>query len=305
MSFIEQERALLDLLFDAPLRQRFAQQREQALASYDLTVDERADFAHVRSDALELDARMRTDLVLQRMCRALPVSFSLASSLPGGLALLRALIDSEYVRTSSSQRASHLGQRLRAWIARAPFASAREQAAAVAVCDAELSMTVTAAALRQAVLSGQSPGISSERSPGWEEQALALAPHVSIAVLSQSYTAMKRALCPVAGKELWPRLSTSPLPAARRSQTLAHEAPRLLVMRAHALAGSRCEVSVDHRMLELSTGFAPLLAHLNSKNSLTDLLRELTRAGAAERMCQSVRAGFGELLDQGMIATSA
>ncbi len=308
MSFAEQERALLDLLFDATLRERFVAQREQALTGYDLSAAERADFAGVRTDALELDAKLRVDLILQRMCRALPVSFSIASSLSDGLDQLRALIDSAYVRTSAGDRATHLGRQLRAKLTGACFASTLEQAAAVAVCDAELSMVLTAASLRHALLSAEpaaNTASAGETAPGagWEDAPLVIAAHVSIAVLSQSYTAIKRALCPVADAELWPRLCATPLPAARRSQTLAHESPRLLVVRAHASDLSRCEVTIDHRMLELSPGFAPLLGQLNGKTSLSSLQRELTRAGAAERVCQGVRAGFRELLGQGMIAT--
>ena len=302
MSFLEQERALLDLLFDANLRARFVQQRERALVAYDLSESERADFANVRVDALDLDAQMRVDLILQRMCRALPVSISISSSLPGGLAHLRSLVDANYIRTSSEDRATYLGQRLRSWLSAAEFASSLEHAASVAVCDAELSMTTTAAALRRAVLSETDlPELASltARPHHWHDKAIKLAPYVSVAMLPQGYSALKRALCPVSD-----RLSSTPLPVSRRSQTLAQESPRLVVMRAYVKKQSRCELTVDHRTLELSGGFAPLFAHVNGKASLDDLTRELVRAGATERVCQGVRAGFAELFEHGMLVTA-
>jgi len=301
MSHEAQERALFDLLFDAAQRARFAQDRESALARYKLSDAERADFVEVRLDALELDAQMRVDLILQRMCRAMPVSFSLASSLPQGLDHLRAGIDVAYIDAPHSERASLLGRRLRAFLVSASFPRQLEQSAAVALGDAELSMTLTAKGLRDALLAGTQEFAVPGTKPDLSNDALVLAPHVSVALLSQSYSALKRALCPAADAELWPRLCKAPLPSSRRSETLAHEAPRVLVARAHCTHRSACEVTIDHRMLELSAGFAPLIQHLDGRMRLSTLLDELRRAGAAEKVCEGVRAGFAQLVAQGML----
>ena len=51
MSFIEQERALFDLLFNAELREAFLSKRCAALSSYALTPQELADFEMIRPDA--------------------------------------------------------------------------------------------------------------------------------------------------------------------------------------------------------------------------------------------------------------
>ncbi len=301
MSFAEQERALFDLLFEPTFRHEFARDRELALASYTLTAEERADFAHVRLDALALDADMRRELVLQHMCRALPVTFSIASSLAGGLDHARTLIDASFIRTLPGERAPQLGRGLRAWLTTAKFLNALEQSAAVALCDAELSMTLTASSLRTAVSEGSKAPVPEPRGDTWVEKPLTLAPYVSVALLSQSYAALKRALCPVVESELWPRLCTAPLPALRRSQTLAHQSPRLFVTRAEIARASVSETTVNHRMLELSPGFGPLLSHLDGKMSLADLLGELRKAGAQESICQGVRTGFEKLLDEGMV----
>lgn len=301
MSFIEQERALLDLLFESAFRQEFIRDRERALDAYTLTPEERTDFSYVRLDALALDADMRRELILQHMCRALPVTFSIASSLTGGLDHARTLVDASFIRTAASERAPHLGRGLRAWFTTAPFSTPLEQSAAVALCDAELSMAVTASSLRKALGSGPKAAPPHARSDAWIERPLTLAPYVAVALLSQSYAALKRALCPVVEAELWSRLCSAPLPALRRSQTLAHQSPRLFVTRAEVAHASVSETTVNHRLLELSAGFGPLLSHLDGKISVSDLLKELRKAGAAESVCQGVRAGFEKLLDEGML----
>lgn len=301
MSLLAQERALFDLLFDAEQRARFAQDKSATLSRYELSDAERADFESVRLDALELDAQMRIDLILQRMCRAMPVSFSLMSSLPKGLDALRASIDVAYISAAPSERASLLGRRVRELMMQATFARELEQSAAVALCDAERSMTVTAMGLRDALLASDAPEAPPPSRPDLLNDPLVLAPHVSVALLSQSYASLKRALCPAEDAALWPRLCKAPLPAARRSETLAHESPRLLVARAHCSHRSACEVTIDHRMLELSAGFAALVQHLDGKMRVSTLLDELRRAGANDKVCDGVRAGFAQLVDQGML----
>ena len=77
MSFEEQERALFDLLFDSGLREEFCENAENALHAYELTEEEKADFAVVRPDALLLDAKMRRNILLTHICRAYPVSFAI------------------------------------------------------------------------------------------------------------------------------------------------------------------------------------------------------------------------------------
>jgi hypothetical protein len=99
MSFEEQERALFDLLFDNDLRDNFCQDSGNALHAYDLTEEERADFATIRPDALLLDAKMRRNILLTHICRAFPVSFAIVSSLDDGKAILKKLIDTNIMRT--------------------------------------------------------------------------------------------------------------------------------------------------------------------------------------------------------------
>jgi hypothetical protein len=49
MSFFEQERALFDLLFDTPLREKFIKNSTTALSDYSLSAEELADFAVYQS----------------------------------------------------------------------------------------------------------------------------------------------------------------------------------------------------------------------------------------------------------------
>ncbi len=304
MSLPAQEQALFDLLFDASLRERFCATSVAALAAYDLTDAERADFTTVRGEALQLDARLRADFLLAHLCRAFPLSFSLAASLPGGLPLLRSLIDAPLMRNAPVQRAAAFGARLRERLATEKYASAAEQAAVLAVAEAELGMAMTAAALREAVLAGAPPPpTSTSVEPGWQERPLALAPHVSAAVLPRSYTLLKGTLCPCADTELWQHLATSAAAPALRTRTLAVEDPRVLLARARVSRPSSCDVDVDHATVELGAGFAPLLPHVDGRTSTREILAQMRAVGAPAPLLQGIESAFRQLLEAGMVVT--
>lgn len=306
MSLAAQEQALFDLLFDAPLRARFGDESVAALTGYDLDDAERADFARVRPDALQLDARLRADFVLAHLCRAFPLSFSLASSLPGSLNLLRELIDAPLMRTAPVERPATFGARLRERLAAERFPSALEQAAVLSIVEAELGMAMTAGTLRLAVLAGTPlPAAPVAPGSGWQDLPLALAPHVSAAVLPRSWPVLKDALCPGADTELWHRLNAAPLQANLRTRTLATEEPRVLLARARCCRASACDVDVDHATVELSAGFAPLLQHVDGSTGTRQLLAQLRDRGAPEGLLQGIESAFRQLLDTGMLQTSA
>ena len=111
MSFVEQERVLLDLLFNSSLRESFRNDASSTLAQFDLDENEINDFKTVKPDALELDARMRANLLLSHISRAFPITFTLVSSLTNGLDLLKNLIDTQTMRTPPIDRTSVFGNR--------------------------------------------------------------------------------------------------------------------------------------------------------------------------------------------------
>ena len=121
MSFAEQERALFDLLFDEPQRRAFLADPVKALLGYELSDAERADFAVVDAFGLETDAHLRRELIMQRLCRAFPLAFSIASSLPDGLERVRALVTKEHVRASAATRTARFGDLLCNFIANAAW----------------------------------------------------------------------------------------------------------------------------------------------------------------------------------------
>lgn len=306
MSLAEQERALFDLLFDASLRARFSTGSVAALSDYDLTDAERADFAGVRASALQVDARLRADFVLAHLCRVFPLSCSLATSLPAGTALLRNLVDTTLMRTAPVRRPVTFGTSLRARLAAEAFPSPAEQAAVIAVVEAELGMAITAADLRASVLAGApvpvAPGLPG---PGWQARPLAFAAHVSAATLPRSWPVLRQALCPCADTELWSHLSASPMTAAVRTRALAGDDARVLLARARVSRPSRCDVDVDHATLELSGGFAPLLQHVDGRTTTADLLAQMRKVGAPEAVLQGIETGFRQLLDAGMLEARA
>lgn len=303
MSLAEQERALFNLLFDAPLRARFCAESVVALADYDLNDAERADFAGVRAGALQLDARLRAGFVLAHLCRAFPLSFSLASSLPGGTALLRGLVDAPLMRTAPVRRAAAFGTRLRERLATESFSSPGELAAVLALVEAELGMALTAAGLREAVLAGAPlPATAAVPGPGWQDAPLSFAAHVSAATLPRSYPWLKSVLCPGPDTELWTQLEVTPTAAVSRSRALAGEDPRVLLARARVARPSACDVDVDHATVELGAGFAPLLQHVDGGTSTTAILAQMRAVGAADDVLQGIESAFRQLLAAGMLA---
>ena len=143
MSFAEQERALFDLLFDTALRERFIKNDSIALTEYQLTTEELADFAVINPHGLALDANVRVDLILGQWCRTLPLTFSLLSSLTGGLLLLRRFVDSQTMRHAPIERVVFFATRLRQALIAEPAVALDELAFIVAILDAELGMAST------------------------------------------------------------------------------------------------------------------------------------------------------------------
>lgn len=313
MSYAAQEQALLDLLFDRECRAVFRADRRAALASYDLTAAEAADFETVRLEALEMDATARVNFILAQYCRSYPLAFSLVSSLPGGLDMLRSCVDAALIRTPPNERLAAFGLRLRERLASAEgFASAREQALVVSVVEAELGMACTAQLARAAALAGagaETPAGEGAALPAlpanWLQRPLRLAPLTSAAILPRPYAALKAELCSCTGAELWRQLGRQPLSPSARVAALARPDLRLLVARALIARASPCEPVAEHVTVELGEGFARLLPHIDGQASVTSLLDRLREAGAAEPLLAGVLAAFRELARQGMLQVEA
>lgn len=302
MSLAQQEQVLLDLLFDRARRAAFRRDPAAALASYGLSEDERADFAVIRPEALELDATVRTGLILAQFCRSYPLSFSLLSSLPDGLDLLRGFVDATLMRTAPSERVGSLGIRLRDAVQEMPGPeSGRERARISSIVEAELGMAWTAQLARAAALAGDVPAERVPLPDDWLQRPLRLAPFTSAAILPRPYAVLKDVLCPCTGAELWRQLAREPLTAARRRDLLAQDDLRLLVGRAVITRPSPCEPVAEHVTVELSEGFARLLPHLDDRVSVSALLAHLRGAGAEDALLAGVTAGFRQLGQQGML----
>ncbi len=305
MSFQEQERALFDLLFDSAVRENFCKDSTAALYQYELSEDELNDFTEIRPDALELDAKIRADLLLSHFCRAFPVSFSIVSSLEGGLDVLKSLIDVETMRTATVDRATFFGRRIGESLQRFSFHSSDEQAKVSAVLEAELGMAWTSASLKREVLeNGQLHIKSSQLDQNWPTKNIKLAPYVCAAIIPESYEKLKASFCSESDCDLWRSLNKKPVPAARRRKILEKDDPRLFVARAHVSHMSRCEPTIDQKTAELSEGFASLFQHVNGTVSVDYILQQLKQIGAQEEMLQSIKATFKQLLESEMLEFS-
>jgi hypothetical protein len=305
MSFQEQERALFDLLFDSTVRENFYNESTAALHQYELNEDELNDFTEIRPDALELDAKIRADLLLSHFCRAFPISFSIVSSLEGGLDVLKGLIDVQTMRTVTVDRTTLFGRRLGESLNSLSFESTDEQAKVSAILEAELGMTWTSASLKHEVLENgelhfKSPSLDQD----WASKNIKLAPYVCAAIVPGSYEELKRSFCTESDCDLWRSLSKKPLAASRRRKILEKDDPRLFVARAHVSHMSRCEPTIDQKTAELSEGFASLFQHVNGTVSVDYILSQLKQIGAQDQMLQSIKSTFQQLLESGMLEFS-
>lgn len=303
MSFLEQERALFALLFDRTLRDDFQKNSTLAFSKYNLSEHELNDFKQIRPDAIALDASMRTYLILTQICRQFPVTFSLVSSLQDGIKILQALINLQTMRCHPIQRATVFISQLPEQLATCKIDSNRERAFITAILEAELGMASSGAILKQKLLEDESPlarnlHLTKENTLN---QAIKLAAYVSATIIPQSYLPLKKALCPCEDTALWTHLSKKPLSASRRKKTLAHGTPKLFITKAHVSTRSRCEPTVDHQMIELTEGFAPLFQHVNGSMSIAQILGHLQQAGAPAKILQGVEAGFQQLLRSEML----
>lgn len=302
MSFLEQERALFDLLFDRSLRENFCKDSTTAFAGYELDGHELNDFKENRPDAIELDASMRTYLILTQICRQFPITFSLVSSLQNGINLLEDLVNLQTMRCHPAERATVFGSQLLEQLSSCKFDSEKEQSIITAILEAELGMAWTSATLKRQVLAGETPSeCVSQTCTDWLDKPVKLAAYVSAAIIPQSYVKLKGTLCPCEDTVLWAHLGKTPLSASRRKKILANEEPKLFITRAHVSKLSRCEPTVDHQTAELTEGFAPLFQHVNGSMSIAQILEHLRHAGATEEIRQGVEAGFHQLLTNGML----
>lgn len=302
MSFIEQERALFDLLFNSNVRDNFCKNSIAALSQYELNEDELNDFAIIRSDALQLDARIRADLLLSHFCRVFPVSFSLLSSLDGGLKFLTSLIDIKTMRTDILDRATLMGKRIGQGLTSLNFHSTEEQAKVSSLLEAELGMAWTAASLKREILeNGELYFDAVDMDDSWSSQNVKLAPYVCAAMISCSYEDIKSHLISESECDLWRNLNKKPITAARRRQLLEKDHPRLFIARAYVRHMSRCEPTVEQKTAELSEGFAPLFQHINGSVSVDYILQQLQQIGAQPQMLASIKTTFKQLFENEML----
>ena len=302
MSFAEQERALFDLLFDTPLREKFIKNPTSALTDYGLSKEELADFLVINPHGLALDAKVRVDLILGQWCRTFPLTFSLLSSLNGGLLLLRSLVDSHTMRRAPIERVVVFAQRLRQALIAKPAVALDELSLIVAILDAELGMATTSESLKKTILKGQyiepEPILTTD---AWSSQPVTLTSYISAALIPLSYAVLKKALCPCLGAELWRYLNKTPLLSADRQRLWQQADTRLLVAKAKVSTLSDSDPTIDHVTIELAEGFASLFEYVNGTMSVEQILQQLTQMGAPESLLQGIKSGFRQLSVAGMI----
>ena len=308
MSFCEQQRVLFKLLFDQELQQAFIADKKKALAGFDLTAQEQQDFMTVRTDALLMDASMRRQLILSQFAKLMPLSFSLISSIENGIALLNEAINVQVMSEAAEKRVLTYAAQIKQAIAHhsiAVFATEQERQAFENILALEVAMLTSAAELRQKQLAGLyveiTPEFYEEEDALWQNTRLDLAPFVAANVINQPYMHLKQKLCPKQGSALWRHLQVNPLPGFLREDELAVDNGRLLVSRATVTHASDIDPVIDHITVELGLGFAPMFSYIDGTMTVTQMLQQLLHAGAPDALCDSVKSGFYQLLQCGML----
>ena len=304
MSFQEQERALFDLLFDRELRRDFGQRSSDALDGYDLTELEKQDFASIRFDGLELDSKLRVDLILSQIGKVYPLTFALMSSLEDGAEMLEFLVDQQTVNTLPAERAQVYGERLKVYLESYPFEVHEEQAVFLSVLQTELGMAVTSATLKQSAVNERA---ENEKKPAgvlasdWQSRPLQFSEHISATVIPRTYSGLQSSLLSCEVADAWHRVRRDPLNDTVLIPMVEEQDPRVLMVKAVLKTASHCDPKVEHITLELSEGFAPLLQHINGSHSVVDLMDQLKAVGANDDILASVKTGFEQMVEQGIV----
>lgn len=302
MSFEQQEAALFDLLFDQTLRDQFCIAQTTALQTYDLTPAELEDFKHIRPVALELDAKIRADLILSHLCTSFPVSFSIIALVAQGFAPLKQLIDTTTMHSPSTERAQLFGDRLHQYYPNLLFASEQEKTIATTILEVELGMVMTGTELKKQIINHPLEPIQELTLPqNWLAKPIQLGAHVSATIMPKSYQQLKNMLCVVADNCLWRQLNQTPFPASMRQQLSQYGEARLFVARADVDRYSNCEPVICHKTIELNEGFATLFEYIDGSITINQILTQLRNTGAQTSLLQQIQSVFQQLLALGIL----
>ena len=302
MSFVEQERALFDLLFNKELRDAFISDGNASLNAYDLDQNELGDFKVIRPDGLELDGNIRTNLVLSQVCRIYPVSFSLLSAIPGGFEQLRNLVNPKLMKVPYTDRGSYFGESLLSKASIFNITDEENQNKIFAYVTSERGMAISSSMLKEEVING---GNCIERVDNvgdkQMEQSVKLAPFVSASLLPNSYMTIKKDICKVSESSLWRHLGKTPLDKDEFDRVLNNDNPRLFVTRAYVKSHSKFDPVIDQKTIELPEGFSFLFQFVDGNFSINHILEQMRQTGAEEKMLKSIRSAFLQLIDLGML----
>jgi len=302
MSFEAQENLLLELLFNQTLRKRFLEDSNKFLNDYSLSNEEKEDFYCIRPDALLMDASMRSNIVLRQLCKALPISFSIYSSLPDGLTTLVQLISPDLMKQKLEYRPVIFAERLietlnASWI---PGKAVMEKIIQVINTEKQLAYN------KYLVIQAGNFNHNAENNPPTISKKhldlkLSLAPFVIFTELPLSYSELKSSLCPKPDAQLWNHLQQHPLTTSIRDSLFENNEPRLLISRASITTVSDCDPVIDHFTVELSHGFKNILTYLECKPSINEILAQMQHVGADIHMMQSIQNTLLQLIESKLL----
>lgn len=301
MSLEVQEKVLLALLFDKPLRDAFFINKQKALQKFSLSLDEIEDFLVIQEEGLLFDAQLRIDLILSQLAKQLPLTFSLLSSFEQGLIQLQPLITVDFVLQPLNKRLRYFTLMLEPIILSLPYLSQADADCCCAIFLCEKERVLQADLLRNKVMNTDKSSSISESQI--VQGRLYLCEHVSTTLIPLSFIALQQLLKVYDNSDIWQSLRQSPLTSNERLYLLNHYDPRLLCTKALISYQSTIETIIDYKTIELAEGFLPLLAYINGEYTLQYILNELKAVGADSDMLESIKLRFLDLIQQSFIKT--
>ena len=112
---------------------------------------------------------------------------------------------------------------------------------------------------------------------------------------------IKKEICKTRASSLWRHLSNTPLSNKELERVFSSDDPRLLVTRAYVESHSNFDPVIDQKIIELPEGFNFLFQYIDGDYSINHILEKMKQTGAEEKMVQSIRTAFIQLLELGML----
>lgn len=264
-----QERALLRLLFDAPLRARFARDRSATLDELEVPARARAPLLHVDLAGLALDAELRTRTLMASLCRSYPWTCTILGGLPHGAASLEEFLATPSLIEDPGTRLQSLGRFLAQVLEEAVIPEEARRLAQL-LLELERARVDNAARARAALAAGTALAAFAAPSRAALQRGHVVVPDfVLVAELPFPTPMVETALGVTRPDDVWAHVRSGAVRVERFiALARAQLVPVTVVARAGSETGTAAEVK--HKVAELGGRHGGLLASLRGTRTLME-----------------------------------